>query len=58
MALYLGSTGKRNLVLDNTKYRLNIFSTKTILNGIKLMSSDLYVLKDSNGTYLTVKERE
>lgn len=58
MALYLGSNEKCKLVLANTKHRLNVFSTKTILNGIKLMSSDRYVLKDSNGVYLTVKESE
>ena len=57
MALYLGS----NLVkinLNNTMYHLNLFSSNIILNGIKLLSSEGYTLRDTNGLYLTAKESE
>jgi hypothetical protein len=55
MALYLGSK-KLKITLDNIKYNLNIFSTTPIVNGVLLLSSDNYILKDSNGLYLTAKE--
>ena len=58
MGLYLGDSGKLKLILDNVVYRLNIFSETIILNGVKLLSSDNYILKDSNNVYLTVKESE
>ena len=53
MALYLGSGGKRKIVLNGVTYCLNLFSTTPITNGIRLLSSENYVLKDSNGIYLT-----
>ena len=58
MALYLGSSDKLIINIDNVIYQLNIFSTIPIVNGIKLLSSDGYMLKDSNGLYLTSKEDE
>lgn len=58
MALYLGNNGKVKINIKNSTVRLNIFSTIPITNGIKLLSSDNYILKDSNGLYLTVKEAE
>ena len=58
MALYLGSSEKLKINLDGLKYSLKLFSTIPILNGIKLLSSDDYILKDSNGLYLTAKESE
>ena len=45
MGLYLGNS-------ENLKVNLN----NTITNGIRLLSSDNYTLKDSNGLYLTVKD--
>lgn len=59
MALYLGSD-KVKLTLDNIIYHLNLFtsSSQPIFNGIILKSSDEYILKDSNGIYLTAKEAE
>lgn len=57
MALYLGS----NLVkinLNNTIYHLNFFTSNLILNGIQLLSSEGYTLRDTNGLYLTAKEGE
>ena len=57
MALYLG----RDLVkinIDGATYSLNLFSEIPILNGIILLSSEGYILKDSNGLFLTAKESE
>jgi hypothetical protein len=57
MALYLGSE-KVNVNLNGVQYYLNFFSEITITNGIRLLSSEGYTLKDSNGLYLTAKESE
>ena len=56
MALYLGSSEKLKINIDNVKYYLNLFSKIPITNGIRLLSSNDYILKDSNGLYLTTKE--
>lgn len=56
MALYVGSEEKRKVILDGVVYRFNLFTTVPITNFIRLLSSDNYTLKDSNGLYLTVKE--
>lgn len=58
MALYLGSSDKQKIVLDGNTYFLNLFSKILITNGEILLSSDNYILKDSNGLFLTVKESE
>lgn len=58
MALYLGSSGKQKVILNGVLYRLNFFSTTSITNGIRLLSSDNYILKDENGLYLTVEESD
>lgn len=57
MALYLGSE-KRKIVVDDAAYVLKLFSETVITNGTPLMSSDGYVLVDSNGLYLTTEESE
>lgn len=57
MGLYLGSE-KLKINMNNSKVCLNLFSSTSIVNNKFLMSSDNYVLKDSNGVYLTVKENE
>lgn len=57
MALYIG-TNKVKVNMNDVKYRLNLYSTTPIINGVKLLSSDNYVLKDKNGKYLTAKEGE
>lgn len=57
MALYLGSE-RWQINLNGKKYYLNLFSAIPSLNGMKLLSSDGYILKDSNGLYLTSKESE
>lgn len=58
MALYLGNSNKIKINIDGKAYRLNLFSIIPITNGIRLMSSENFILKDSNGLYLTAKESE
>lgn len=58
MALYLGSNGKRKIYLNGVAYCLNLFSSTLILNGIRLLTSDNYLLRDCNGLYLTAKDGE
>ena len=53
MALYLGNSGKLKVNLNNAVCHLNLFSKKPITNGIRLLSSDEYILQDMNGLYLT-----
>lgn len=55
MALYLGRD-KVKLNLDNVIYNLNLFSEIPITNGVRLLSFENYILKDSNGLYITAKE--
>lgn len=57
MALYLGGN-KVKINLDGVTYCLNLFSTTPIINGVLLLSSDGYILKDLNEVYLTSKESE
>ena len=58
MALYVGDKEKRKVILDGVVYRFNLFTTTPITNFIRLLSSDDYILKDSEGLYLTVEEDE
>lgn len=57
MALYLGSD-KIKVNLGGVAYLMNLFTPTLILNGAMLLSSDDYILKDTNGVYLTIKESE
>jgi hypothetical protein len=52
MALYLGED-KVKINLNGISYCLNLFSETPITNGIRLLSLESYILKDSNGLYLT-----
>ena len=54
MALYLGNN-KVAIHLNDLLYKLNFFSS--ITNNTMLISTDGYILKDINNSYLTV-ERE
>ena len=56
MALYLGNSNKLKVILNGTVYKFNLFSGTPITNGIRLLSFDNYILKDSNGVYLTVEK--
>lgn len=55
MGLYLGSDQVR-MFLDHHTWCVNLFSAIPIVNGVLLKSSEDYILKDSNGLYLTAKE--
>ena len=57
MALYFGSN-KQKLSSNDSLFRMNFYTTTTVVNGIALLSSDNYMLKDKNGLYLTAKESE
>lgn len=58
MALHLGSSKNLKITNTGTKMKFNFYTVEPIINGIRLLSSDNYILKDSNGLYLTVKESE
>lgn len=58
MALYLGDSEKLKINLDYVLCKLNLYTTEIIINGIMLLSSDDFILKDTNGIYLTAKESE
>lgn len=55
MALYLGNSEKLKVILNNVVYNVNLYSTAPITNGVRLLSSEGYILKDSNGLYITAK---
>ena len=57
MALYLGDN-KIKINLNGIVCSLNLFSSNLILNGVLLLASEGYILRDSNGLYLTTKESE
>ena len=55
MAIYVGGI-KCNLISGGNVCNLNIYSPTPITNGIRLLSSDDYILKDISGLYLTATE--
>ena len=58
MALYIGNSEKMKIHLGDALKHLNVFSTVLITNGIRLLSSEGYILRDSNGAYLTAKKED
>lgn len=56
MRVYLGNSGKLYVHLGKERRILDLYTTQLIINGIYLMSSEPYYLRDENGNYLTVKE--
>lgn len=58
MALYLGNSGKLKVQTLSGVCHFIVSSVSSILSKITLKSSDNYILKDSNGVYLTAKEDE
>lgn len=52
MALYLGDK-KVKLYTDSVLHKLNLYSA---MNETMLLSADGYILKDSNGLFLTIKK--
>lgn len=57
MAIYINGI-KHKTIVDNTYVSFNIGDMGPKVNGTMLISSDSYILKDSNGLYLTSKESE
>jgi hypothetical protein len=56
MALYVGSS-KHKLIVGKALQSLNIYTKpKTLIKA--LLSSDNYILKDKNDTYLITKDGE
>ena len=55
MALYLGDN-KIKININGAAYHLNLFSSNLILNGVALLSSDDYILQDSEGVYLVIDD--
>lgn len=55
MPLHLGSSEKVKIHKNGSIIRLDVFTEKPITNGQRLLSSEDYTLKDSKGTYITVK---
>lgn len=58
MGLYVGNSGKVKIIINNVEYYLHFFSKTPIINGVRLLSSDRYILKSSDRLYLTAKEEE
>ena len=57
MALYLNGESKQ-IFLNGIAYYLNIGCIPKPIEGILIKSSDGYIITDSNGEYLTLKESE
>ena len=58
MPVYIGSSNKLKVNLGGTAYTLNLISKESVVNTIRLLSYDNYILKDSAGLYLTAKESD
>lgn len=58
MALHLGSSEKVKISKNGSTIRLDVFTEKPITNGTRLLSSENQTLRDSKGTYITVKESD
>lgn len=58
MALYLGESEKLNIYINGIRYKLNLYIDEIIEERNALLSSDNFILLDSNGLYLVAKESE
>lgn len=57
MALFLGNSQVK-IATEDGVLSLNFCSSIPITNGMRLLSSDGYILKDANGLYLTTEEED
>jgi len=57
MAFHVGQSERQRVILDGVTYYITMLSTFVVAMA-RLYSSDGYILKDSNGIYLTVKEED
>ena len=55
MDLYIGNK-KFRICFNGQICKINLLSVEVLLNGIQLLSKDGYILRDSNGLYLTARE--
>ena len=53
MALYLGNS-KVKVNINGVAYRFNLYADPPITNGLRLLTSEDFVIKDVNGVYITV----
>ena len=58
MALYLGSNKNLKVIIDGVLFSAKMGFPQQQISDIMLLSSDGYILKDSNYLYLTVKEEK
>lgn len=56
MALYLGNSGKLQIIVNGISYDLNQYLALPNIDEVILSSSDDCILKDYDGLYLTMKE--
>ena len=57
MGIYIGSSKKQKINSRNGGiFRPHISSPTPVMNGIRLLTSDNYMLQDKNGLYITAKE--
>ena len=57
MALFIGNQ-RVVITSGDENYNLNFYSSVPVTNGMRLLSSDGYILKDANGLYLTTEEED
>ena len=57
MAIYIGSQ-KYKLIAGGDVCDMQICLSTPIINGIRLLSSDDFILKDINGLYLTIEKED
>lgn len=58
MGVHIGSSKELKITFAKEVYNMIIPSARPIINGIRLLSSDNYILTDRSGLYLTAKESE
>lgn len=58
MGLYLGSGEKLKIYWGGKIYFGNLYSRIPITNGMRLLSLEEYILKDSIGIFMTTTEEE
>lgn len=56
MGLHIGSSDTVIIYLAEKAYKLQLYAEPDVFDGIPLLSSQGYYLKDINDIYLTIKE--
>ena len=55
MAVYLGSK-RVEVKLGSSDRHIKFFSNTLITNGVRLLTSETVIVKDSNGLYITLEK--